>query len=106
MSAPAEKIAGSRNTVLVLDYDVLFRIPICEYLRHCGYRVLEAASTQEAKAIIEKRHIEIDIVLTDVELPGELNGFAFASWARSVRQSCIGRRRTIRRALRRQRQAP
>jgi len=87
MSAPGEKIAsGLRNTVLVLDNDVLVRMPICDYLRDCGYRVLEAATTEEAKLILQKRDIYLDVVLSDIEMPaGQANGFAFATWARSVR---------------------
>jgi CheY-like chemotaxis protein len=77
--------SSSVETVLVLDNDVLFRMPICQYLRDCGYRVLEAANTDEATAILQKHEIEIDVVLSDMELAGELNGFKFASWARSVR---------------------
>ena len=73
------------DTVLVLDDDVLIRMPICQYLRDCGYRVLEAASAAEATIILQKRDIQVDVVLTDIEMPGEMNGFGFAQWARSVR---------------------
>jgi CheY-like chemotaxis protein len=86
MSAPAERIRFTPDeTILVLDNDALFRMPLCEYLREDGYRVLEAASTDEAKTILQKWDVKIDVMLTDIELSGELNGFAFASWARSVR---------------------
>jgi CheY-like chemotaxis protein len=87
MSAPAEKIAsGLRNTVLVVDNDVLVRMPICDYLRDCGYRVLEAATAEEAMVILQKQDIHVDVVLTDIEMPaGQPNGFAFATWARSIR---------------------
>ena len=46
------KPANSR-TVLVLDDDVLVRLPVVQLLRECGYRVLEAASTDEAIAVLE-----------------------------------------------------
>src|SRR5580704_18027708 len=73
------------DTVLVLDDDVLVRMPICQYLRDCGYRVLEAADADEAATILQKQEIQVDVVLTDIEMPGAMNGFAFAKWARSVR---------------------
>jgi CheY-like chemotaxis protein len=73
------------DTVLVLDDDVLVRMPICQYLRDCGYRVLEAASADEAATILQKQEIQVDVVLTDIEMPGAMNGFGFAKWARSVR---------------------
>jgi CheY-like chemotaxis protein len=86
MSTAAEEITSALlETVLVLDNDVLVRLAICEYLRDCGYRVLEAANADEAKAILEKRDIKIDVLLNDIEMRGDMNGFAFASWARSVR---------------------
>ncbi len=44
------KPANSR-TVLVLDDDVLVRMPVVQLLRECGYRVVEAASTDEAIAV-------------------------------------------------------
>jgi CheY-like chemotaxis protein len=47
------KPANSR-TVLVLDDDVLVRMPVVQFLRDCGYRVVEAASTDEAMAIFRR----------------------------------------------------
>jgi CheY-like chemotaxis protein len=38
------------KTILVLDDDVLVRMPVVQFLRDCGYRVVEAASTDEAMA--------------------------------------------------------
>jgi DNA-binding response OmpR family regulator len=73
------------ETVLVLEDDVLVRMPICQYLRDCGYRVLEAASADEAARILQKPDIQIDVILSDVEMHGKMNGFGFAQWARSVR---------------------
>jgi CheY-like chemotaxis protein len=75
---------ASVQTVVVVDDDVLIRMPICQYLRDCGYRVLEAASADEAALIVQKGNIHIDVVLSDVALPGAMNGFGFAKWARSV----------------------
>ena len=47
--------------------------------------MLEAADADEATAILQKQEIQVDVVLTDIEMPGAMNGFAFAKWARSVR---------------------
>jgi DNA-binding NtrC family response regulator len=73
------------ETVLVLDDDVLVRMPICQYLRDCGYRVLEAANADEGAIILQKPDIHIDVVLSDIDMPGKMNGFGFAQWARIVR---------------------
>jgi response regulator RpfG family c-di-GMP phosphodiesterase len=73
------------KTVLVLDGDVLVRMPVVQFLRDCGHRVVEAASTDEAMAIFQKSNIPVDVVLSEIDIPGSMNGFGFAQWARSVR---------------------
>src|SRR4030088_626954 len=78
------KTANSR-TELVLDDDFLVRMPVVQFLRDCGYRVVEAASTDEAIVILQKTNIPVDVVLSEIDIPGSMNGFGFAQWARSVR---------------------
>src|ERR1700720_2974164 len=73
------------KTILVLDDDVLIRMPVVQLLRECGYRVLEAASTAEAIAILQNTDMPVDVVLSEIDIPGSMNGFGFAQWARSVR---------------------
>ena len=73
------------KTVLVLDGDVLVRMPVVQFLRDCGYRVVEAATIDEAIALLEKTNIPLDVVLSKIDIPGSMNGFGFAQWARSVR---------------------
>jgi CheY-like chemotaxis protein len=70
---------------LTHEDEVLVRMPICQYLRDCGYRVLEAASVDEATHILQKQDIHVDVILSDIQMPGKMNGFRFAQWARSVR---------------------
>jgi response regulator RpfG family c-di-GMP phosphodiesterase len=77
------KPANSR-TVLVLDDDVLVRMPVVLFAS-ASYRVLEAASTDEAIAILEKTAIPVDVVLSEIDIPGSMNGVGFAQWARSIR---------------------
>ena len=76
--APAE-------TILVVDGDVIIRMVICEYLRHCGYRVIEAVSTDEAMAVFQHPEIKLEIVLVDINVQGVINGFGLASWLRENR---------------------
>jgi response regulator RpfG family c-di-GMP phosphodiesterase len=72
------------KTILVLD-DVLVRMPVVQFLRDCGYRVVEAASTDEAIVILQNTNIPVDVVMSEIDIPGSMNGFGFAQWARSVR---------------------
>ena len=86
MNTPDRNSKPANNrTVLVLDGDVLVRMPVVQFLRDCGYRVVEAASTDEAMAIFQKTNFPIDVVLSEIDIPGSMNGFGFAQWARSVR---------------------
>jgi DNA-binding NtrC family response regulator len=39
----------SIQTILVVEDEVLIRLPLAEYLRDCGYRVFEASNVAEAK---------------------------------------------------------
>jgi hypothetical protein len=39
----------------------------------------------KAIAILRKTDFPVDIVLSEIEIPGSMNGFGFAQWARSVR---------------------
>jgi CheY-like chemotaxis protein len=70
------------GTILVVEDEVLVRMVICEYLRDCGYRVIEAAGADEAMLVLQQDDLAIDAVLSDVEMPGAMDGFALAQWIR------------------------
>jgi CheY-like chemotaxis protein len=74
------------ETVLVVEDEVLIRLVISEYLRDCGYRVIEAASADEALIVLDQADLVIDIVLSDVEMPGSMDGFGLARWIRTHRK--------------------
>jgi DNA-binding response OmpR family regulator len=88
MRGPDEVGGGAvatAETVLVVEDDVLIRSVIAAYLRDCGYRVVEAADGEEAKTVLSREDGRIDILLTDVEMPGGMDGFALAQWVRERR---------------------
>ena len=62
---------------------MLIRLVIAEYLRECGYRVHEAVNAEEAILILQAPEVSIDIVFSDVEMPGEMDGFGLARWVRA-----------------------
>src|ERR1700722_18653918 len=74
-----------RPTVLMVESDVLVRRPIAEYLRDCGYRVMECGNTDEAVLILDSGKILIDVVLADVRASGKLDGFGLSHWLRKNR---------------------
>ena len=54
------------------------RMPIAQYLRDCGYKVIEAVSADEAMAVLLHRETVVDIVFSDIEMPGSADGFGLA----------------------------
>jgi CheY-like chemotaxis protein len=76
------KVAG---TILVVDDEILIRLVIAEYLRDCGYKVIEAAHADEALLVLGQSERSVDVVFTDVEMPGSMDGFALARWVRANR---------------------
>ncbi|MGV8853992.1 MAG: response regulator [Devosia sp.] len=68
----AEKLA-----VLVVEDEVLVRWAVADVLADSGFAVLEAASADEAMLIL-KQEPAIDIVFTDIDMPGLLNGIDLA----------------------------
>jgi CheY-like chemotaxis protein len=72
------------RTVLVVDDEPLIRMLLAEALEDEGYRVLEASNVLEAVAILGNQ--KIDALVTDVDMPGALNGFDLvdlvAKWGR------------------------
>jgi CheY-like chemotaxis protein len=61
------------QTVVLVDDDDLVRRLLSRVLEREGYRVLVAASGEEGLELVERTH-EADLLLTDVTLPGELDG--------------------------------
>jgi DNA-binding response OmpR family regulator len=67
--------------VLLVDAEELVRTPLAQYLRECGYRVLEAISAEEGQRLLSEGSQTIDIVLADIHALGG-GGFIFAAWVR------------------------
>lgn len=81
---PTAGSADEKPVILVVEDEVLIRMVIAEYLRDCGYHVVEAGNGREAISLFEAG-LEIDVVFTDVQMPGDTDGFALARWVRSNR---------------------
>jgi len=74
---------GGRPTILVVEDDAAVRGVCVEALRQLDYEVLEAPDAMEAFRIIADRG-GIDLLFTDLGLPGGVNGRALADAARNV----------------------
>lgn len=75
----------SLSTVLVVEDEVLIRLSIADYLRECGYRVIETASAEEAITVLVESGRPVDVIFSDAEMPGAMDGFGLSKWARANR---------------------
>lgn len=53
---------------------------VADYLRDRGFRVVEAMDAGEAIMLLQTRDVVVDLVFSDVHMPGELDGFDLARW--------------------------
>lgn len=83
-SMSAAQVCGPGATILVVDDDVIVRIAVAEYLRGCGFRVIEASGGEEAKTVLQHGP-DIHVLFADAMLAGDDNGFALARWVRRYR---------------------
>ena len=68
--------------VLVVDDEPLVRAVIAETLADEGFDVTEAASGDEAKRLVDDDGF--DLLLTDVHMPGSIDGLQLAAFAREA----------------------
>jgi CheY-like chemotaxis protein len=68
--------------ILVVEDDILVRLMIAEELRGAGFVVLEAMNADEALTMLEGSS-RIDLVMTDVMMPGSIDGLGLAAAVRS-----------------------
>jgi PAS domain S-box-containing protein len=74
---------GHETILLVEDQDEV-RMFIAESLRESGYEVIEASDGMSALTVLRK-NTRVDLLLTDVGLPGGLNGRQLAEQSRELR---------------------
>ena len=72
----------TKPSVLVVEADVLVRHPLAEFLRECGYRVLEAADADETRAVLEDEALGVTAALVDVSVGNGVN-FELVRWIRT-----------------------
>jgi DNA-binding NtrC family response regulator len=80
----AHQMRGN-ETVLVCEDEGGIRKVVTTMLTKQGYRVLEAATPQEAIGRLQKESETIDLLVTDIVMP-QINGFELAKTARELRE--------------------
>jgi CheY-like chemotaxis protein len=72
--------SARQPVVMVVEDDVLVRFPIAEHLRGLRFTVIEAGSGAEAIDLLRSFDDPVDVVFTDVEMPGPIDGVGILRW--------------------------
>ena len=70
--------SSTAPVVLIVENDVLLRLVTASNLRDAGFEVLEAANCAEAIRILD--FIPVDVLFSDIDMPGKIDGLALAKW--------------------------
>ena len=76
--------AGQGETVLVVDDEPIVRMLVAEVLEDLGYTAIEAADGVAGLRVLQS-DVRIDLLVTDLGLPGGMNGRQVAGAGRAVR---------------------
>jgi CheY-like chemotaxis protein len=72
----------SQVVILVVEDEALIRMDAADQLATVGFSVIEASTGQEARQVLETGD-RVDLVFTDVDMPGEPDGLLLAREIRS-----------------------
>ena len=76
--------SSCRETVLVVEDEGLVRLDVAESLKDAGFAVVEATDASEALEIVLSRE-DIDVLFTDINMPGPMDGLELAWRVRDYR---------------------
>jgi two-component system, response regulator PdtaR len=83
---PNQEVQRTPARILVVEDEVLIRNLIAEELRDAGFFVIEAANAEEAMTYL-KACGDVDLVFTDIRMPGSLSGLDLARQLRGQHPS-------------------
>ena len=75
--SPASGQVPIASTILVVDDEVLARLVLADELRDHGWTAIEAANADEALRVLQSG-IAVDLVVTDIRMPGTMDGLGLA----------------------------
>lgn len=72
------------HSVMLIEAEIVVRHALAEYLRECGFQVIEATNVEEARQVLDYASTSMDAVLASLD-GGSDEVFALAHWVRSNR---------------------
>lgn len=82
-SPDGRPFASARSAILVVEDELLIRLIVSEALREAGYDVIEAFNADEALEIL-RSSARVDLVISDVRMPGSLDGLGLLAHVRAT----------------------
>ena len=87
MPASDNAVGTNAVTVFVVDDDCLLRELICSRVRVHGFRVIEAATGDQALPVLQAA--SLDVLVTDISMPGAIDGWVLGERARLMRPEIV-----------------
>ena len=72
--------SSAAPVILIVEIDVLLRLVTASNMRDAGFDVIEAANCAEAIRILDC--IPVDVLFSDIDMPGNIDALALAQWVR------------------------
>ena len=71
----------SEHTIMIVEDELLLRLDLANQLHSAGFEIIEAQSADEAVKILAT-NIDVDLILTDIRMPGQIDGLGLISFVR------------------------
>jgi CheY-like chemotaxis protein len=84
--APLDRLESMAEpkAILVVEDEILIRLTMAEELADAGFRVIQATTADEALKVLHSA-VAVDLLLTDIRMPGMVDGLELARLARANR---------------------
>ena len=73
-----------RETILIVDDESTLRSVFADMMAARGYRCITAANAVDASQLIEANFLQFDMLVTDIKMPGGLDGVGLAKKMREL----------------------
>ena len=71
----------AKARILLVEDEILIRLAMADDLRQAGFIVVEASNAEEAISVVNSTP-DIALVVTDIRMPGRIDGVGLANWIR------------------------